>query len=134
MMTLGDLEISAGFARAMLPGQPAGGAYLTIRNNGAVADRFVSAASPVAARVELHTMEVIDDVMVMRPVKDGFEIAPGQTVALQPGGKHLMFMEVSAPFREGATVPVVLTFETAGKLAIELPVRSAKGGGDHSSH
>lgn len=121
-VTVGDLEITAYRAKAMLPGQPTGGGFLTITNKGAAADRLLSVASPSAPMVEIHTMEVVNNVMTMRPVEGGLEIAAGATVELKPGGMHLMFMHVAEPFKEGTTVPVTLEFEKAGKIELTLPV------------
>ncbi|MBA3448343.1 MAG: DUF1775 domain-containing protein [Pseudaminobacter sp.] len=132
-ITVGDLEITGQWARAMLPGQPAGGAYLTIVNKGQTADRLVSASSSQAGKVEIHSMEVVDDVMVMRPVDAGLEIPAGATVEMKPGGLHVMFKAVTAPFEEGASVPLTLQFEKAGELDISVPVKAA-GGEDHSNH
>jgi periplasmic copper chaperone A len=129
----GDLEISGYWAKAMLPGQPAGGGYLSIANKGGAADRLVSVSSPAAGMVEVHMMEIVDDVMNMRPVEGGVEIAPGAMVELKPGGMHLMFMQVKEPFKEGTSVPVTLEFEKAGKVDLALPVQTAAGD-DHSQH
>lgn len=131
---VGDLEITGAWARAMLPGQPIGGAYLTIANTGNAADKLVGVSSPDAAKVEVHTMSMKDNVMVMRPVEGGLEIPAGQTVELKPGGYHMMFMGVKEAFTEGASVPVTLEFEKAGKVELKLPVKSAAGGEDHSAH
>jgi len=127
----GDLEIGGFWARAMLPGQPTGGGYLSIASRGG-GDRLLSASSPAAGRVEIHEMKMSGDVMVMRPVEGGVEIPAGGAVELKPGGLHLMFMSPSAPFREGETVKVTLQFEKAGSVEIALPVRAASG--DHSTH
>jgi len=70
-------------------------------------------------------------VMVMRPVDGGVEIPAGQTVELKPGGLHLMFMQVTEPFKEGQSLPVTLEFEKAGKVELTLPVKSATGGDGH---
>jgi periplasmic copper chaperone A len=129
-VTLGALTISSAWASAMLPGQPAGGGYLTVRNGGAEADRLLSIASPAAEKAEVHRMQVVDDVMVMRPVADGLEIPAGGLLELKPGGFHLMFSKVKEPFEAGTTVPVTLTFEKAGQVEIVLPVRPA-GAGAH---
>lgn len=130
----GALEISSPWVRAMLPGQPAGGGYLTVVNTGDEADRLVAASSPAAGRVEIHTMEVVDDVMVMRPVEGGLEIPAGGTVELKPGGLHLMFMEVAEPFADGDMVDVQLEFEKAGSVEVSFAVRTAHGGDDHDHH
>jgi copper(I)-binding protein len=131
-VTVGNIEVSAGWVRAMLPGQPTGGGYLTIANKGGEDDRLVAATSPLAARVEIHTMEVVNDVMVMRQVEGGLEIPAGAAVELKPGGLHLMFLSVPTPFKDGSSVPLSLEFEKAGKVDVALPVR--KPGNDHSNH
>jgi copper(I)-binding protein len=118
----GDLTITAYRAKAMLPGQPTGGGFLTIANKGSSADRLLSVSSPSAGMVEIHTMEVTNDVMTMRPVEGGLEIPAGKTVELKPGGTHLMFMQVKEPFKKGGEVPVTLEFEKAGKVEIVFPV------------
>lgn len=135
---LGDLEISGGAAKAMLPGAKVGGGFLTIKNGGAAADRLVAVESPVAGRVEIHEMAMEKDVMKMRKLDDGVAIPAGETVELKSGGLHLMFMQVSKPFAEGETVPVTLVFEKAGKVDTTLTVGTAGGGaaatGGHKHH
>ena len=133
-VTAGDITVGGGWARAMLPGQPAGGGYLTIANKGQIADKLVSVSSPSAGKVEVHTMEVVNDVMVMRPVAGGLEIPAGATVELKPGGLHVMFMAVKEPFKAGGTVPVTLQFEKAGKVEVTLPVQAKQGVDEHAGH
>src|SRR5690349_13362347 len=84
----GDLTITAYRAKAMLPAQPTGGAFFTVANKGSSADRLLSVTSPNAGMVEVHTMQVINNVMTMRPVTGGLEIPAGATVELKPGGTH----------------------------------------------
>ncbi len=121
----GSLELSGASTKAMLPGQPVGGGFVTIRNNGASDDRLISVESPLAGRGEIHEMAMVNDVMKMRKLDSGIEIPAGQTVELKSGGLHFMFFNVSKPFAEGDKVPVTLTFERAGKVQIELEVVSA---------
>ncbi|NKK64394.1 copper chaperone PCu(A)C [Rhizobium leguminosarum] len=124
---VGDLEISGGFAKAMLPGQPVGGGFFTVKNNGQADDRLVSVRSPAAGEVQIHEMVTKDNVMRMRQLKDGIAIAAGETVKLEPGNLHLMFQKVKSPFKQGDEVPVTLTFEKAGKVDLVLRVLSAQG-------
>lgn len=125
----GNLEITSAFTKAMLPGQPVGGGYLTIKNTGKADDMLVSVASPVAGTVEMHEMAIQGEVMRMRKLDTGIAIPAGKTVELTPGGLHLMFMKVKEPFKQGGKVPVTLTFEKAGKVDITLPVEAAGPGG-----
>ncbi|MFN7012141.1 MAG: DUF1775 domain-containing protein [Allorhizobium sp.] len=124
---VGDLELSAGFTRAMLPNQPVGGGFITIKNTGAADDVLIAAESPSAGFMELHEMAMEGDVMKMRPLKDGIPVPAGETVELKPGGLHMMFMKVTEPFVEGGKVNVKLTFQKAGSVDVVLPVGPAKG-------
>ncbi len=123
----GDLEVSGGFAKAMLPGQPVGGGFFTVKNNGSADDQLLSVASPAAGQVQIHEMSMQGNVMKMRELKDGITIPAGKTVELTPGNLHLMFIKVAAPFKQGDKVPVTLTFAKAGKVDLVLNVLSAQG-------
>lgn len=126
-VSAGELELAAGFTKAMLPGQPVGGGFVTITNKGGEDDKLVSATSDKAGEVQLHEMAMEGDVMKMRQLNDGIAIPAGETVELKPGGLHLMFFKVSEPFKEGETVNVTLTFEKAGSVDVALPVGPARG-------
>ncbi|CDN54208.1 Secreted protein containing DUF461 [Neorhizobium galegae bv. officinalis bv. officinalis str. HAMBI 1141] len=122
---VGDLEVTGAFTKAMLPGQPVGGGYFTIKNNGKSDDMLTSVSSPVAGTVEMHEMAMQGEVMKMRKLDTGIAIPAGKTVELTPGGLHLMFIKVKEPFKQGGKVPVTLTFEKTGKVDITLPVEAA---------
>ncbi|KQT54014.1 MULTISPECIES: DUF1775 domain-containing protein [unclassified Aureimonas] len=131
----GPIEVSAGFARAMLPNQKVGGAYLTIANTGTSPDRLLSAASEAAGSVDIHEMEMKGDVMTMRPFDGPLDIPAGGTVELKPGSTHLMFTDVATPFKQGDTVKLTLIFERAGAVELTLPVAAVGAkGADHSGH
>lgn len=117
---VGDLEITSPWTRATPPGAANGGGFVTITNTGTVDDRLVGAASPIAKKVELHTMEMADGVMKMRPIEGGIAVPAGETVRLAPGGDHIMFMGLKTPIKAGTLVPVTLTFETAGPTELEM--------------
>jgi len=125
----GDLEVTGAFTKAMLPGQPVGGGYFTVKNNGQADDMLVSVSSPAAGAVEMHEMAMQGEVMKMRKLEGGIAIPAGKSVELTPGGLHLMFMKVTEPFKAGGTVPVTLTFEKAGKVDLALPIEAAGPGG-----
>jgi len=119
---LGTLEIAHPWARATPPSAPSGGGYLTITNKGPTEDRLVSVKSPAAGAVQVHEMKMEGNVMRMREVEGGLAIPPGATVALAPGGFHLMMMGLKVPLKEGEKVPVTLVFQKAGSIDIELAV------------
>jgi len=122
-VTKGDIAIGHPWTRAA-GANTNGAGFLTLRNTGAAPDRLVSAASPAARVVELHTHIREGDVMRMRPVAD-IPIPPGQTVHLRPGGLHIMLIGLNEPLRQGASVPLTLRFERAGEVQVTLSVEAA---------
>lgn len=118
----GFIVVEDGWVRATPLGASIGGGFLTIGNESGRDDRLVGISSPRAQKVELHETVLTDDLARMRPVPDGMEVPDGARIALAPGAYHLMFIGLSEPFREGATVPISLTFEKAGRLETELAV------------
>jgi copper(I)-binding protein len=121
---LGALEIGQPWARATPPSAPAGGGFLKITNTGSTPDRLVSASSPAAELVQVHEMKMDGNVMRMREVEKGLEIPAGGSVTLAPGGFHLMMMGLKGPLKQGASVPVTLVFEKAGRVEVEMTVEA----------
>lgn len=130
---LGNLVIDHPHARATAPGAPVGGGYLVIRNTGEAADRLVEVRADFAEQAQIHEMRMEGDVMRMRPLAEGLEIAPGESVELKPGGYHLMFMGLKAPLVEGESRSVTLVFEKAGEIEVEFNVEG-KAAGSGQSH
>ena len=118
----GGLKISAAWARATPKGAPVGGGYLTITNTGTAPDRLIGGMSDTATRFEIHDMSMDNGVMKMRPVPNGIEIKPGQTVELKPGGYHVMFVGLKKPFAQGEHIKATLKFEKAGDVAVDFVV------------
>jgi hypothetical protein len=126
--SVGAIEITDPFATPSLPGTTTGAAYFTtLENTGARPDRLVHAATPVAARVELHTMSVdAQGVMRMREV-DAIELAPKATIRMRPGlGFHLMLVGLKQPLKAGQTFPLSLQFEHAGKVEVNVNVQAVR--------
>ncbi|MCX5581647.1 copper uptake system-associated protein [Kaistia terrae] len=134
---VGDIKIGHPWTRATPPSARVGGGYLNLTNHGQTEDRLVGGSSLASGRVEIHTMEVTDGVMKMRALPDGLALPPGETVKLEPGGYHLMLIDLKAPIREGAKIPVTLRFEHAGTVDVELAAGAlgapAMEHGDHGA-
>lgn len=123
----GAIEIDHPWARATPGGAKVGAGYLKLTNSGATADRLVGATAAAAGRVEIHEMSMDNGVMKMRPVKDGVEVKPGETVELKSGGYHLMMMDLKQPLKAGDHVKGTLTFEKAGAVDVEFAVEGVGG-------
>jgi periplasmic copper chaperone A len=135
---VGDIAIVHPFATPSLAGTTTGAAYLaTLENTGTSADKLVRASTPMAARVEIHSMAVdAQGVMRMREI-DGIALAPKAKLQMRPGmGMHLMLVGLKEPLKEGATFPMTLQFEHAGTVEVKVVVQTprAHGGGEDHMH
>jgi len=118
----GPLELNDLWIRASVPGQTNGAGYLQIINPGTTADKLISVQSDAATRVEIHTVLTEDGVAKMRQVQ-GIDIPAHGDVKLAPGAYHVMFLQLTAPFKQGSLVPVVLKFEKAGEVRVNFTVK-----------
>lgn len=60
--------------------------------------------------------------MMMRPVAK-IALAKGSMVELKPGGYHVMLLGLVKPLKVGDTLKMTLTFEKAGTITVDVPVR-----------
>ncbi len=117
------IQIDNAWAAETPPTAMAGAVYLNLVNPGAV-DRLIGAAvsDEVAGRVELHTTVLDGTVMRMREV-EAIDLAAESTTTLEPGGLHIMLIDLKQPLRAGESFPLTLEFEKAGAVATTIPVR-----------
>ena len=118
--------VSDAWIRATPPGAVTAAAYLTITSGGG-ADRLVDAATPAARAVELHTNVVEGGVQRMVRLSE-LTLPAGETVRLEPGGLHLMLIDLAKPLAPGTNVVLSLRFAEAGTVEIEAPVVDARAG------
>ena len=114
-----EVTVSDPWVRATVPAQKATGAFMRVKSDTDA--RLVSAASPVAGVVEIHEMLMDKDVMKMNRIP-GLDLPAGKDVELEPGGYHVMLMDLKAQVKEGDQVPVTLTVENkdGSRQTIEL--------------
>lgn len=127
----GDLVVEDVWARASAGMARAGAAFMTIKNTGEP-DKLIAAKANVSKKVELHTHLHENGVMKMRQV-DHVAAHKGMTM-LKPGGDHVMFMNLNAPFEEGKTFPLTLVFEKAGEIDVDVHIKSVGAMGNANSH
>lgn len=97
-------------------------------HNGCAQPLKVTAAkSSVFADVSIHETRQSNGVSRMRAVPE-LPLPSGKSVALAPGGLHLMLMEASAPLQEGAQVPVTFTLQDGREIKATLEARKRAPG------
>ena len=119
--SVGDLLIGHPWSRPTVSGMPTGVAYLSITNTGTQRDTLIAASTPAAARVEFHRTTFEDGMAHMRPAR-AVVVEPNATITAEPGGLHLMLVDLKSPLVVGTMVPLVLHFETAGEITVQLKV------------
>lgn len=108
-----DLQVENGEIRALLPGRDTTAGYFSLTNHTATAVTLVGATSGEARAIEMHRTVVKDDRVSMQRVPE-VQIDPGQTVAFERGGLHLMIFgveRITEPF------PVMLQFADGRQVA-----------------
>ena len=126
-----QVTVSDAWVRATMPGQKTSGAYLEIQSD--VDARLVAVTSPVASRAEVHEMTMDGDVMRMREI-GALDLPRGKPVALEPGGFHIMLLNLTRPIVSGAVVPLTLVIESNGRrqtLEVKAVARAPHHRGSH---
>ena len=113
------LALSEGWIRLPPPGQDRSAAYLTLTATSAVT--LVAAESPLAQRVEFHTMVRDGDLMRMRQLPE-VSLAPGETRRFAPGGDHLMLFGWAPP-AEARVGEITLVDVDGTRYTVTLPLR-----------
>lgn len=102
-------------------------AFVTLTNSTGTGEVVVSASSPASAVVQLHETVAQGGRMVMQENKDGITVPAGGTVVLEPGGDHLMLMDVATPIKAGDVVPFTLTFASGATLTFSATAKDFSG-------
>ncbi|HBP29625.1 MAG: copper chaperone PCu(A)C [Advenella sp.] len=103
-----QVKVDDPWVRATVPQQTTTGAFMLLTAQSD--SKLVSAASPVAEHVELHTMTMENDIMKMRQIPE-LALAAAEPVALKSGGYHIMLIGLKKQISEGNMIPMTLTFE-----------------------
>lgn len=95
--------------------------YFKITNTSDKKVTIVSAESDVAKKTEIHDMKMENGGMSMVHVPR-LTLAPGETIGLKPGGKHLMLIGLHKPLKKDQVVSVTFKFEDGTSQVISFPV------------
>lgn len=139
----GGLVIEDAWARTSAMSTGAGAVYLSIENTTDKVEKLLSASVPtsVAKTAQIHEtvmgnpstsmpMDGSHDTMAgsgmmsMREVTS-VTIPAGGTVALEPGGYHIMLLDLAAPLKAGEKFTLSLGFMNAAVVQVEVTVKDS---------
>lgn len=117
------LTVQDAWARPAASGGP-GAVYFVIDNPTTQGDALLSARSEAAEAVELHISSMDSSgVMSMHPQHEVGVPARG-TLEFQPGGYHVMLINLLQDLNPGDSFQLELEFRNAGTVLLEVPVRA----------
>jgi copper(I)-binding protein len=95
--------------------------YLIVKNTGSVDDQLLGVSADFAGMIMLHETVIKDNVASMQQIHS-IDVPAGQTVTLEPGGFHIMFMNLKSIPNVGDKVTLTLTFQKAGVINVQADV------------
>jgi copper(I)-binding protein len=123
-----SLTMEQPWARASLSGVRNAIVFGALVNDGSAPLAIVGGTTPVAARVEFHIHAMNGDVMTMKQL-DAIELKPGERAMLQPGGLHIMLIDLKQPLKQGDSFPLTLVTRDGMALKVDVKVTSATATG-----
>ena len=117
----GTLTVTDAWVRAV-PGAAVAAAYMTLHNGGPRAVRVTGVRSALAGQAMIHESQLVGGVSTMRP-HEPLTISPGASVALKPGGLHVMLQDLAHPLAADEQVPLELLLAGGGRIALSARVR-----------
>lgn len=118
----GQLRISDAWIRTPPPSMRMLAGYAVLHNDGDTSVVVTAASSADFGSVSLHESSAHDGVERMRSI-DRLQIAAGASIALAPGGKHLMLMQPQRELKAGDRVAVRLRTTEDKEVVAEFTVR-----------
>lgn len=123
-----SIEITNAWVRAVnsemsMAGGSATALFMTIQNNTSTNDILLKAEGDVAEMVQIHLSEIDANGVASMHEVEGVEIPASRIVELKPGSYHVMLMGLKQDIKEGDMITFTLTFENAGSIIIEAPVK-----------
>lgn len=109
----------------------------TLTNDGEASVTLTGAtAEGISKSVELHetVMDNSTGSTVMQKMANPLVLDPGESVELQPGGEHIMLMDLTCAPMAGQNLSIVLTFSDGATQTVQIPVRDYQGAQEEYAH
>jgi copper(I)-binding protein len=116
------IVVTSVWARPAGPGANSA-VYFDLQNRGP-ADVLLGAESTVTEMTMIHRSRIGDDGIVhMEPLRQ-LEIPPASEVIFEPGGIHVMLVNLQSELIESQTLAISLWFEKTGEVELKAIVSS----------
>jgi periplasmic copper chaperone A len=128
----GSITVADGWVKAADSGMSA--AFGDIKNSSDEPITITKASTPASSMVQLHeTVTGSDGQTKMQEKEGGFVIPAKGSFKLQPGGNHIMFMDITEPIKAGDTIEITLTFKDGSTKTIKVAAKDFTGANESYS-
>ena len=132
-MAVAGISVDDTWVREPAVGQTTAVGYGVVTNETDEVITLIGASAPIGGTFEVHQTSVADDgTMSMGEQEGGFQIAPGESLTLEPGGAHIMMLGIDPDEFSG---PLDLTFVfDSEQITTSAELREIGDGADDESH
>ncbi|MFZ6844405.1 copper chaperone PCu(A)C [Undibacterium sp. RuTC16W] len=116
-----QVTVKDAWVRSTVSQQKVTGAFMQLTSAQDV--RLIEVRSSAATTVELHKMEMVDNVMKMRAVPE-LDLPAAKAVELKPGGYHVMLIDLKSQVKEGDLIPLTLVVEGKDKKRVMIEIKA----------
>lgn len=128
-----DIDADDIWLRESIPGQPHGAGFGMLKNNTEYDVFLIGGSVSIAEDVEIHQHVVEGEQMRMEQI-EALMIPAQDDVRLQPGGYHVMLMNLTKPLVVGDIYELQLIFSDGTIVKVSAPVRPLVSNHNHHGH
>ncbi|MEM1372210.1 MAG: copper chaperone PCu(A)C [Pseudomonadota bacterium] len=119
-----NVVIDGAWSRASIGTSRPGVTYMSLTNTGDTAVIVTGLRTDLAMMPMIHTSSTDEQGVTRMSHMDRLEIGAGETVALAPGGLHVMLMDLQRPMVEGESYTLSLDLQNGDEISVEVPILS----------
>ena len=124
------IDVHGGWARPARQGE-IGAVYFLLENHTTETHEMIAAVSDVAQAVEIHESQMNGDVMQMQRL-ESVSLGPGAEVVFEPGGLHIMLIDLQQELKTGDEIEVTLQFRNFDDITVRVSVQETPAdAGEH---
>lgn len=110
------------WVRSMPPGAQVSAAYGMLMNHSDQTVTLSTVSSEISGTAEMHEVIAEGDQRRMAEL-ESIDIAPHETLIFEPGGRHIMLLDIAAPPIQGETVEICAISAAGTRACTEAAVR-----------
>jgi len=122
------------WVRSLPPGTAVTAAYGSLMNHGSDTVTIVNITSTTGTEAQMHDVIADGDQRKMMQLKS-VDIAPGESLAFEPGGRHIMLLGITDAPEEGSDLALCALSARGTEACTRVPViRQAPGETEPPGH